>query len=621
MFVISGILHPLVPTVFVLTVGIGSQRLQAKRISSINPDSLLTAAKCNIVFFDKTGTLTKQGIDFETFDCEKNNRESLTSICRVGTSVCHTLRKMESGELVGTQVDKAAFEHTGASISHELGGQRAVFIDDEKYVVIKEFEFDNERSTQSVIVQDRVGSRIAFVKGSPEAIRSMCLRFTIPETFDATVQEAARAPFYQLAIAFKAISPEVNVAEMNRSDVETMMFFGGFLNFRNSLRHDTPAVLQELAEAGIPSVMITGDGVLTGITVARKAGMITSGKTVLLGRKESTDVVEWVDVDTEAVVGIDPKATERLFSQDVCLAVTGEAWSVMQRTDPDFALKVGKSIRVFGRCNPADKVSIVVSFVEQGYTTMMCGDGQNDCGSLKAADLGIALSSAEASIVAPFTSLDKSISSVTEVLREGRCVMASTLAGYSAYITYGQLLALITVFSAYFFIDFHDNAWLFIDCLASASTIFSLPLSKAANRLSVRKPTTSLLSAETVSSVAGTIVVDFVFIVCAYVCLWNQDWFACRKWSREFSGFGGLDTYESTVLFLMIAFQTSAIPIILNFGYTFRQKWFKNWLLVFLCVMWISCVFIMTLLPSRFSCFFRMNCTNEVSKLGKLAIP
>lgn len=62
------------------------------------------------------------------------------------------------------------------------------------------------------------------------------------------------------------------------------------------------------------------------------------------------------------------------------------------------------------------------------------GDGGNDCGALKAAHLGIALSDAEASVVAPFTSLDKTITSVTEVLREGRCALASALASYKYMI-------------------------------------------------------------------------------------------------------------------------------------------------------------------------------------------
>ena len=56
----------------------------------------------------------------------------------------------------------------------------------------------------------------------------------------------------------------------------------------------------------------------------------------------------------------------------------------------------------------------------------MCGDGANDCGALKTADIGISLSEAEASIAAPFTSKIQNISCVIKVLREGRCSLVTS---------------------------------------------------------------------------------------------------------------------------------------------------------------------------------------------------
>ena len=56
----------------------------------------------------------------------------------------------------------------------------------------------------------------------------------------------------------------------------------------------------------------------------------------------------------------------------------------------------------------------------------MCGDGANDCGALKTADMGISLSEAEASIAAPFTSKIQDISCVVRVLKEGRAALTTS---------------------------------------------------------------------------------------------------------------------------------------------------------------------------------------------------
>lgn len=77
--------------------------------------------------------------------------------------------------------------------------------------------------------------------------------------------------------------------------------------------------------------------------------------------------------------------------------------------------------QVFARMSPDEKHELVEKLQTIDYCCGFCGDGANDCGALKAADVGISLSEAEASVAAPFTSRVFDISCVPEVIRQVKC--------------------------------------------------------------------------------------------------------------------------------------------------------------------------------------------------------
>ena len=82
--------------------------------------------------------------------------------------------------------------------------------------------------------------------------------------------------------------------------------------------------------------------------------------------------------------------------------------------------------QIFARMSPDEKNEIVERLQLLGFTVLMCGDGANDCAALKAADVGISLSEAEASVAAPFTSGIPDISCVIEVIKEGRAALVTS---------------------------------------------------------------------------------------------------------------------------------------------------------------------------------------------------
>jgi predicted P-type ATPase len=605
------IIPPLLPTVFVVSVGISANRLHEKRISCTHPDDILVAGKVDTAFFDKTGTLTKQGMDLISVECDKLVHDQVT----VGMAVCHTLSTSNSGDIVGNQVDKVSFESTGATLYSKHGEPPRILLNGAEYTVLKQFEFDCRLATQSVVVQDSNGVMTIIVKGSPEAMKTICEPSTLPDGFDATINESAKSGIYQIAMGWRAFDLDKSLAEIHRNDIEKSVSYGALINFQNLLREEATGVLDELAEGDVSTAMITGDSVLTGICIARKSGMIKPNRSVVLGRTVSETEMEWVDFDSDAIVAAPSLEALASSKTDSDLAITGKAWTMLVESDPKYASMIAKYIRVFGRCKPEDKVSVVANFVANGYKTLMCGDGQNDCGSLKTAHVGIALSSAEASVVSPFTSLDKTLTSVSEVLREGRCALASSLAAYSYYIIYGQTESFLQVINAYLSVTFTEWCWVFLDGIWSVSMAFSLPLAKSANRLTPRRPTDSLLGPETLMSVCGILSWNFLYLMIAMVTLFHQDWFQCRKWnSDDVSNVLTIgDNYESSVLFIVGGSQYISSAMVLNFGYTFRQGWWRNYVFVVLSITWLVFIFVMTIYPSSFSCIWRVNCDNEVS--------
>ena len=156
---------------------------------------------------------------------------------------------------------------------------------------------------------------------------------------------------------------------------------------------------------------------------------------------------------------------------------------------------------------------------------MFTGDGGNDVGALKTAHVGVALSDSEASIVSPFTSLDKDITSVVEILREGRCCLASAFSSYKFMIMYGQLETILQLVAAWYAVGFAEWNWVWLDGILVVPLAFTLPLSTAAEKLGPTRPTASLLGPYTMASACGILTINVACLCIALTVMRNQ---ACK---------------------------------------------------------------------------------------------
>jgi predicted P-type ATPase len=602
-----------------VSVGISENRLSRKRIACANSEDILVAGKVTRAFFDKTGTLTKQGLDFisaKSHDNWTTESGQFSEELSLGMSACHGLSQSHSGELVGNPVDRTMFQASGATLSRRGSNLSITDRLNKSVEVVKHFDFDHHTMTQSVILKRGDGSLVAYVKGSGESIKKICVKDSLPDKFDAAVRESARSGVYQIAMASKLISSDgvgVDVNSIGREQVESGVSFVGVINFKNVMREETPNVIRHLEQGEVRCVMISGDNVLTATRIARESGIISPDKKVLTCTVvDENGVFLWLD-EEDATIALPSLDELKLPSSRYELAVSGEVWGTMLESDPILASQLVEVIRVFGRCTPAHKVSVVTASIELGFITLMCGDGGNDCGALKTAHVGVALSDAEASVVSPFTSLDKSIESVVEVLKEGRCALASALASYKYIIMYGQIESMNQILCAYYRINFSEWCWVFMDGFWVIGMAFVLPLSQAQDKLSASRPTSSLLGPHTMASACGVLFINYFFTVLALAALFNQDWFQCRQWvNSDVSNLNVIgDNYEAQTLFIITGYQYISSAMAYNFGYEFRQSWFQNRWFVILATTFTAIHFFVTLVPTKLSCLWRVNCENE----------
>jgi len=217
--------------------------------------------------------------------------------------------------------------------------------------------------------------------GAPEII----LRFTVlsreeQEKVTAEIEKKAFAGERVLGVVSQIINK--NHENILREQTFSNLNFDGLITFRDPLRPHVSQAINEIAAAGVKTIIVTGDHLGTAEAVARELGMIDGKGTALTG----DDLIHLTKEELEA------------RSREAVL---------------------------YARVTPEQKVTIVKLYQERGEVVAVTGDGINDAPALHTADIGVAVGSGTdvAKSAADLVVLDDNFETIVAAIKEGRRIL------------------------------------------------------------------------------------------------------------------------------------------------------------------------------------------------------
>ncbi|EGF82694.1 hypothetical protein BATDEDRAFT_9533 [Batrachochytrium dendrobatidis JAM81] len=479
--------------------------------------------------------------------------------------------------------------------------------------VVREFEFISRLRRMSVIVRQMrywssmyspgladsatTPSSVAskdmkvFVKGAPEVMRSICISSSLPPDFDEQLRNYTHHGYRVIACAWRKLESMTwsNMMKLKRSAVECDLHFLGFIVFENKLKAGTTPVIQTLHKAKIRQVMCTGDSLLTSISVSRECGLIDPEKTVYVPRFVEGEAHEefariiWEDVDKSGSV-LDARSTSRLQQSwaesleiqlnNYELAITGDVfqWMLDFSNDETFERMLVKC-QVFSRMSPDQKHFLVENLQHLGYCVGFCGDGTNDCGALKAADTGLSLSEAEASVAAPFTSKSSDLECVLRVIREGRAALVTSFSCFK-YMALYSLIQFTTVSLLYSIgQNIEDFQFMYIDLMLIIPIAVFMGRTGPYSSIASKRPTASLVSKKVLTSLIGQVIIQATFQFFVFFWVRSQPWYYKGKADMENQTYS---SFENTSVFLVSCFQYIIVAVVFTVGPPYQETIWKN---------------------------------------------
>ncbi|HJV44163.1 MAG TPA: calcium-translocating P-type ATPase, SERCA-type [Bacillota bacterium] len=256
---------------------------------------------------------------------------------------------------------------------------------------VKEFPFDSERKMMSVLVRNDRGTQQVAVKGAPDILLSRCTKIlwnggvtaltpSIKKQILEQNQSMAGLALRVLAVAYR--EPNNSERVIDESTAERDLVFVGLCGMIDPPREEVKDAIYKCRQAGIKTVMITGDHQTTAEAIARKLGIIPKGG----------------------------------------LTINGQ--DLYNMTQDEFQQKV-ENIYVYARVSPEHKLQIVRALQANGHVVAMTGDGVNDAPAIKAANIGVAMGITGTDVSKEASSLvlaDDNFTTIEAAIEEGRTI-------------------------------------------------------------------------------------------------------------------------------------------------------------------------------------------------------
>lgn len=366
------------PVALTVILAVGVERLAKRRAIVRRLLAAETLGSTTLILTDKTGTLTEarmeliEAIAYGAQDSDGVGRLLTAALINTDVVVENPAAPPEQWKMFGRAVEMALV--AGAA-------KRGVYVTDVKRnaEIVDQLPFNSTRKFSVAVSRNGAGFRTVIV-GAPDILLPFADLAT--EAREAVATDVARRALGGERILGVAVKHAESHEKVHHESEFRDFQFLGLLAFRDPLRPGVPAAIRRIAQAGVRTVIVTGDHRGTAEAVARSLGLV-DGKGAML---------------------------------------TGDD---LQYLRPEEWASRAKEVSVYARVTPEQKAQIVALYQAQGEVVAVTGDGVNDAPALERAEIGIAVGSGTevAKSAADLVLLDDSFETIVAAIEEGRKIL------------------------------------------------------------------------------------------------------------------------------------------------------------------------------------------------------